>query len=242
MNTFKNKTIVITGAAGALGSAVAKYFSEQGACVAHIDISLELLGKAFPQYHTDQHTAAKNHLYLAADLTDRDSTASAMANVINTLGSIDVLANIAGGFMMGEKVHETSDSTWDFLFDLNTRSVLNTTAAVVPVMLKNGGGKIINISANGAKQGAAHMGAYIASKSAVWRLTESMALELREKNINVNCILPGLIDTPRNRADMPGADYSKWVPAADIAKVIGFLASEDARMIHGAAIPVVGLS
>src|SRR5690606_27287447 len=109
------------------------------------------------------------------------------------------------------KVHETSDSTWDFLFNLNTRSILNTTAVVVPIMLKSGGGKIINISANGAKQGAAAMGAYLASKSAVWRLTESMALELRDKKINVNCILPSLIDTPRNRADMPGADYSKWV-------------------------------
>jgi len=242
MNTFKHKTVVVTGAAGALGSAVANYFSEQGARVAHIDISLELLGKAFPQYPTGPHNAEKNHLYLAANLTDRDSTASAMANVVNAFGSIDVLANIAGGFVMGEKVHETTDMTWDFMFDLNTRSVLNTTAAIVPVMLKNGGGKIINISANGAKQGAAHMGVYIASKSAVWRLTESIAAELREKNINVNCILPSLIDTPRNRADMPGADYSKWVPTTDIAKVIGFLASEDARMIHGAAIPVVGLS
>lgn len=237
MSTFKNKNVIVTGAAGALGCAVANYFSEQGARVAHIDISLELLGKTFPQ-----HTAEKNHLYIAADLTERDSTASAIASTIKTFGSIDVLANIAGGFMMGEKVHETSDSTWDFLFNLNTRSILNTTAVVVPIMLKSGGGKIINISANGAKQGAAAMGAYLASKSAVWRLTESMALELRDKKINVNCILPSLIDTPRNRADMPGADYSKWVPTADIAKVIGFLASEDARMIHGAAIPVVGLS
>jgi len=237
MTSFKSKNIVITGAAGALGSSVADHFKQLGARVAHIDISLELLGKKFPEHLGDQH-----HLYIAADLTDRNSTASAIANVIKAFGNIDVLANIAGGFTMGEKVHETSDQTWDFLFNLNTRTVLNTCAAVVPVMLKNGGGKIINISANGAKQGAAHMGAYIASKSAVWRLTESMATELREKNINVNCILPSLIDTPRNRADMPGADYSKWVPTEDLAKVIGFLASDDARMIHGAAIPVIGLS
>jgi NAD(P)-dependent dehydrogenase (short-subunit alcohol dehydrogenase family) len=237
MSNFRNKTVVVTGAAGALGCAVATFFSAQGARVAHLDISLELLGKTFPQYHTE-----KNHLYIAANLTDRAGTASALSSVIQMFGKIDVLANIAGGFLMGEKVHETTDATWDFLFDLNTRSILNTTAVVVPDMLKNGGGKIINISANGAKQGAALMGAYVASKAAVWRLTESMAAELREKNINVNCILPSLIDTPRNRADMPGADYAKWVPTADIAKVIGFLASDDARMIHGAAIPVVGLS
>lgn len=237
MAKFQNQHVIVTGAAGALGAAVAHYFSQEGARVAHIDISMELLGKTFPDHQAD-----KRHLYVAADLTDRDSTASAAANILSAFGSVDVVANIAGGFTMGEKVHETSERTWDFLFNLNTRTVLNTCAAVVPTMLKNKKGKIINIAANGAKQGAALMGAYVASKSAVWRLTESMALELREQNINVNCILPSLIDTPRNRADMPGADYSKWVPTEDLAKVIGFLASDDARMIHGAAIPVVGLS
>lgn len=237
MSTFKGKCVVVSGAAGALGQAVAHYFVERGARVAHIDLSLELLGNTFPRYRTDHH-----NLYIAADLCDRHSTASAMASVSATFGKIDILANIAGGFLMGEKVHETTDQAWDFLFNLNTRSVLNTSAVVVPLMLDNGGGKIINIAANAAKQGAALMGAYVASKSAVWRLTESMAAELRDKHINVNCILPSLIDTPRNRADMPAADHTKWVPPGDIANVIGFLASDEARMIHGAAIPVVGLS
>lgn len=236
MSSFVNQCVVVTGAAGALGSAVARYFIAQGARVAHIDYSMELLSKSFPQSAND-----KQHLYLAADLTQRESTAQAVAAVEKQFGRIDIIANIAGGFLMGEKVHETSDKTWDFLFNLNTRSILNTSAATVPVMLKQGGGKIINIAANGAKQGAALMGAYTASKSAVWRLTESMALELRDKNINVNCILPGIIDTERNRADMPGADYSKWVKPEEIAKVIAFLASDDARMVHGAAVPVVGL-
>ena len=216
---------------------MANHFKQHGARVAHIDISLDFLGKSFPNFASD-----KQNLYLAADLTDRANTAHTIETVTKVFDKIDILANIAGGFTMGEAVHETSDKTWDFMFNLNTRSVLNTSAAVVPVMKKFKRGKIINIAANGAKQGAALMGAYVASKSAVWRLTESMALELREQNINVNCILPSLIDTPRNRADMPNADYSKWVPTDDIAKVIAFLASDDARMIHGAAVPVVGLS
>lgn len=237
MSSFVNHCVVVTGAAGALGCAVANHFKQQGAQVAHIDISLDLLGKTFPNYASD-----KQNLYLAADLTDRASTARTIETILKTFDKIDVLANIAGGFTMGEAVHETSDQTWDFMFNLNTRSVLNTCAAVVPVMKKSKRGKIINIAANGAKQGAALMGAYVASKSAVWRLTESMALELRESNINVNCILPSLIDTPRNRSDMPNADYSKWVPTEEIAKVIAFLASDDAKMIHGAAVPVVGLS
>jgi NAD(P)-dependent dehydrogenase (short-subunit alcohol dehydrogenase family) len=237
MSSFNGQTVIVTGAAGALGSVVASYFKQHGARVAHIDISLDLLAATFPQHATD-----KQNLYLAADLTQRDSTTTTIQTIITTFGKIDILANIAGGFVMGEAVHETSDKTWDFLFNLNTRTVLNACAAVVPVMLKHKHGKIINIAANGAKQGAALMGAYVASKSAVWRLTESMALELREQNINVNCILPSLIDTPRNRTDMPNADYSKWVPTDQIAKVIGFMASDDAKMIHGAAIPVVGLS
>ena len=108
-------------------------------------------------------------------------------------------------------------------------------------MAQQGGGKIINISAGAAKEGLALMGAYTASKSAVWRLTESMAQELKGDNINVNCILPGIIDTPRNRQDMPDADFSTWVPPEEMSKVIGFLASDDASMIPGAAIPVFGL-
>ena len=233
---FRGKHAVITGAAGALGSAVARYFVHQGARVAHVDYSIELLAKTFPNHGND-----KNNIYIAGDLTDRNSTAAAFQAIMENFGNIDILANIAGGFIMGEKVHETSDQTWDFLFNLNTRSILNTSAVTVPVMQRQGGGKIINIAAGAAKQGAALMGAYVASKSAVWRLTESMALELRDKNINVNCILPGIIDTERNRSDMPKADFSKWVAPAEIAKVIGFLASDDSRMVHGAAIPVVGL-
>jgi NAD(P)-dependent dehydrogenase (short-subunit alcohol dehydrogenase family) len=157
-------------------------------------------------------------------------------------GRIDVLCNIAGGFRMGETVHETSDENWNFLFDINARTLLNTARAVVPQMLKAGGGKIVSVAAAAAQKGAAQMGAYVASKSAVIRLTETMAAELREKNINVNCVLPTIIDTPENRAAMPKADPSRWVAPGDLASVIVFLASPEARAIHGAAIPVSGLS
>ena len=144
--------------------------------------------------------------------------------------------------MMGEQVHETSDDTWDFLMNLNTRSIVNTTSVVVPAMIGQGGGKIINVAARAATQGIATMGVYTASKAAVMRLTEAMAGELREQNINVNCIMPGTIDTPRNRQDMPDADHSKGVPPAQLASVGGFLASEAAIAVHGAAIQVDGLS
>jgi NAD(P)-dependent dehydrogenase (short-subunit alcohol dehydrogenase family) len=109
-------------------------------------------------------------------------------------------------------------------------------------MIAAGGGKIINVGAFAAQKGAANMGAYIASKSAVMRLTETMAAELREKNINVNCVLPTIIDTPENRAAMPKADPTRWVAPDDLANVVVFLASDEARAIHGAALPVTGLS
>ena len=143
---------------------------------------------------------------------------------------------------MGESVHETTAETWDFLMGLNAESVLNMARAVVPQMLTQGGGKIVNIGAGAGLSGIAQMGAYSASKSVVIRLTEAMASELRAQNINVNCILPSIIDTPRNRADMPEADFSKWVTPAAMAEVVGFLASGAATPIHGAAVPVTGLS
>ena len=194
---FKDKCVIVTGGAGALGRAVVQHFQSSGAAVAVIDYSDDLMNEAFP----DQ---ASRPFCVAADLTDRESSRAAVVTIAEKLGTVDILANIAGGFMMGEAVHETSDKTWDFLFDLNTRSIVNMSAAVVPLMLANGGGKIVNVAARAATAGMANMGAYIASKSAVMRLTESMALELREQAINVNCIMPGTVDTPRNRIDMPG--------------------------------------
>jgi NAD(P)-dependent dehydrogenase (short-subunit alcohol dehydrogenase family) len=181
-------------------------------------------------------------VFMDVNLLNPDSVVSAVGKALERFGRIDVLCNIAGAFRMGAPVHETKDADWDFLFGVNARSVLNTARAIVPAMLKGGGGKIVNIGAFAAQRGAANMGAYVASKSAVIRLTESMAAELREKNINVNCILPTIIDTPENRAAMPNADPRKWVAPQDLAAVIVFLASDAARAIHGAAIPVAGLS
>lgn len=232
---FEGKTVVVTGAAGALGKAVFDYFAEAGANVIALDYSDELLAGTFPD-------KAGPHRYLAVDLTSRLNCESVLSGIVDSVGCIDVLCNIAGGFMMGEAVHETSDETWDFLFNLNTRSIVNTASVVVPNMLANGGGKIVNVAARAATQGIASMGVYTASKAAVMRLTEAMAGELRENNINVNCIMPGTIDTERNRQDMPDADHSRWVPPAQLASVVGFLASEAAVAVHGAAVPVDGLS
>ena len=227
---FTDRTVVITGASGNLGRAAARGFAELGASLVLVDVKRGDLDDD------------EQRLVLETNLLDAESVRAAVAKALERFGRIDVLCNIAGGFRMGSPVHETKDADWDFLFGLNARSVLNTSRAVVPAMLKGGGGKIVNIGAFAAQRGAADMGAYVASKSAVIRLTESMAAELREKNINVNCVLPTIIDTPENRAAMPNADPRKWVAPQDLAAVIVFLASDAARAVHGAAIPVTGLS
>ena len=226
MSEFSGKVVLVTGAAGALGRAVVDHFAAEGARIAQLDV-IKL---------------SNDHYSATPDLTDTEACSSAVEAVIKELGPIDVLANIAGGFAMGEAVHETSAETWDFLMGLNAHSVLNMARAVVPAMLENGGGRIINIGAGAGQQGIGQMGAYSASKSVVIRLTEAMADELKQEGINVNCILPSIIDTERNRADMPDADFSAWVTPSAMAKVIAFLASEAATPIHGAAIPVSGLS
>lgn len=227
---FSNRTAMITGAAGNLGHAVASAFAGLGTNLVLVD---RLRGGV---QDTDR------SLFVEADLLDPGSMAAAVDRALGQFARLDILCNLAGGFRMGPRVHEMPDEDWNFLFDINARTVLYTARVVVPVMLKAGGGRIINVAAHAAQKGAARMGAYVASKSAVIRLTETMAAELREHNINVNCVLPTVIDTPQNRAAMPDADPNRWVAPQDLAQVIVFLASDAARAIHGAALPVTGLS
>ncbi|MEO6322503.1 MAG: SDR family NAD(P)-dependent oxidoreductase [Polaromonas sp.] len=233
--SFANKTVLVTGAAGNLGRAVAQAFADQGARLVLVDLHADNLRKTFGE-------ESAQRLFVTANLLQPEQAAAAAQTAIGRCGRIDVLCNLAGGFRMGEAVHETAAANWDFLFGLNARTLLHMAHAVVPHMVARGGGKIVNIGAFAAQRGVAQMGAYIASKSVVIRLTESMAAELREKNINVNCVLPTIIDTPENRAAMPDADPARWVAPQDLAAVIAFLASDAARGVHGAALPVTGLS
>jgi len=230
-----SQVVMITGAAGNLGRGVAQAFAAQGAKLVLVDLKREALVAAYGEEGPDR-------LYAPVNLMEQAQVDASVETAINKFGRIDVLCNIAGGFRMGAQVHELAEADWRFLLEINAGTVLHTTHAVVPRMLAAGGGKIINIGAFAAQKGAAQMGAYITSKSAVIRLTESMAAELREKNINVNCILPTTIDTPENRKAMPDADPARWVPVADLAATIVFLASPGAKSIHGAAIPITGLS
>lgn len=230
----ESRVVLVTGAAGNLGRAVARAFSDAGDQLVLVDRRLDALSSAFG-------TAGDDRLYAVVDLLDQDETNGVAQAAIGRFGRIDVLCNLAGGFRMGEPVHETSGANWDFLMDLNARTVLHMARAVVPHMLSRGSGRIVNVAAFAAQRGSAGMGAYTASKAVVMRLTEAMSAELRTKGINVNCVLPTILDTPENRKSMPDADPKTWVGAGDLANVIEFLSSSRARAIHGAAIPVTGL-
>lgn len=232
---LRQRTVVVTGAAGNLGRAVAQAFAAEGANLVLVDLKREAL-------EANYGSESERRLFLTLNLLDQHQVHQAVALVLQRFARIDVLCNLAGGFRMGEAVHESSDQNWDFLFDINDRTLLHTVRAVVPHMLAAGGGKIINVGAFAAQKGQAHMGPYSAAKSVVIRLTETMAAELRDKNINVNCVLPTIIDTPENRAAMPDANPENWVAPEALADVIVFLASDAARAVHGAALPVTGLS
>lgn len=226
--------VVVTGAAGALGRAVADMFWNGGSTVIAVDLDRQGLERV--------HGGRERMHLVAADLTDAAASRAALDAAIADVGPPDVLCNIAGGFAMGDAVHATPESQWRRMIDLNLATVFNASAAVVPHMLAAGAGKVVNVAAASAGSGKGTMGAYCASKDAVARLTESMAQELRGAGINVNAVAPSILDTQANRDAMPDADPGQWVALDDLAAVVDFLASPRARAVHGAVLPVVGLS
>jgi NAD(P)-dependent dehydrogenase (short-subunit alcohol dehydrogenase family) len=217
------KFVVVTGAAGVLGRAVCAELQATGYAVAGIDLA----------------PFADPALALSLsgiDLTDAASVSDAFTR-IEALGPLHGLVNVAGGFRW-ETVADGDVESWDFLYRINLRTALNTVRAARPLI--GAGGSIVNIGAAGAIKAGMGMGAYAASKSGVARLTESLAEELKDAGIRVNAVLPSIIDTPVNRADMPDAEFDRWVSPAALAGVIGFLLSDAAVPVTGALIPVTG--
>jgi NAD(P)-dependent dehydrogenase (short-subunit alcohol dehydrogenase family) len=226
------RVAIITGASGNLGVAVARKFFREGALLALVHYAHE----PAPEFALPQH----NVLSLALDLANPDSGGIMASQVMARFGRIDILANIAGGFSMGKPVHETSPQTWESMFSLNAGTAINACSAVIPVMRDRRYGKIVNVGAQVALAGRALMAPYIVSKSAVRLITESLSEENRTFGINVNCVLPGIIDTPQNRREMPDADDTSWATPEAIADVLAFLASDASAALHGTAIPVSG--
>jgi NAD(P)-dependent dehydrogenase (short-subunit alcohol dehydrogenase family) len=220
------RRVLVTGGFGVLGRAVAAAFAAGGARVARID---------FAPAAPDANDAGID--IGGVDLTDMAATGAALDRVLNVFGGLDVLVNIAGGFTWQTLIDGGPD-TWSKMFAMNALTAVTMTRAALPVLMATPGAAIISIGAGSAVAAGAGMGAYAASKSAVHKLTESLAQELAGHDCTANAILPSIIDTPANRADMPDADFGQWVRPATIADVVLFLASPGARGVTGALIPV----
>ncbi len=225
---------IVTGAAGNVGAATAKLLLSSGARVALVERREDKLKSTYPD-------VGDNALFVTGiDVTDPESVARMTKEVCDQWGRVDVLINTVGSFRGGVRFDQEDLEEWDFLFRLNIKSALLTARAVAPIMIDNGGGRIINIGAAAGLKGEPNLSAYSASKSGVIRLTESISQELKIYGITANSVLPGIIDTPQNRAQQPDADTSTWVTPEQVAQVICFLASPLASGINQAAIPITG--
>jgi NAD(P)-dependent dehydrogenase (short-subunit alcohol dehydrogenase family) len=225
---LQGKRIAVTGAFGALGAAMVQGAVAAGARVAAIDRA------AAPASGMANVTAIGG-----VDLADAVAAKTAIDAAAKALGGLDGLVNIAGTFRWETRADGSAD-TWDLLYRVNLRTAVAASKAAIPHLISSGAGRIVNISAAGSVKAGAGMGAYAASKSGVARLTEALAEELKDRGITVNAILPSTIDTAANRADMPKADFSRWVTPAQLSDVIVFLLSDRASAVTGALLPVMG--
>src|ERR1700688_1345984 len=226
---MSGKTALVTGATGGLGTHVTQ---------ALLDAGFAVVGLAPKIQQSD--FKSPNFTALPAALDSLAAAKKAADTVIASFGKIDVLAHLVGGFAGGTTVAETDDATFQRMFDMNLNSAFHILRAVVPLMRKAGAGRIIAIGSRAAEDPGPGVGAYSASKAALVSLIRTVAAENKDAGITANVILPGTMDTPANRKDMPGADLSKWVQPASVASLIVWLAGNAGKDVTGAAIPVYG--
>jgi NAD(P)-dependent dehydrogenase (short-subunit alcohol dehydrogenase family) len=226
---LSGKVVAVTGSDGALGQAVAATLAGYGAKLALITHAREAEGVQ---------PAGASH-YGGIDLTLESSARSAMERIAKDAGRLDGLINVAGGFRW-EKMSGGTLDIWDAMYKINLRTAVISCQAALPYLLQSGGGRIVNVGAMGAAKAAAGLAAYAASKAGVAKLTESLADELKDLGITVNAVLPSTLDTPKNRLDMPQADFTRWVTPAKAAEVVAFLVSDNASAVTGALIPLAG--
>ncbi len=234
-----DRIAIVTGGTGGLGRAVLRELAMEGAKVTTTyiyDSELEHLQKETPP------ELLKIIAINKTDVLKREEVEKLVAAVVKESGRIDILVNLVGGYKGGINLPETDEKTWDLMLELNLRSAYNCCRAVVPYMIGQKYGKIVSVAARTGLEPSPGDAAYAAAKAGVIALTRSLSEEVKLNNVNVNAILPSVIDTEANRRDMPEEDFSVWVRPDEIARVIAFLVSDDATAITGGAIPVYGKS
>jgi len=234
---YHDKIVLVTGGTGGLGREVTMAFLEAGAKVA-------VTYRAPEEYATvvsaAERAGAAPPTGANVDVTDAQAVETFIAGIVASHGRLDVLVNTVGGYAGGVNLWEVNPREYDRMLQLNLKAGFVLARAVVPQMIKQNRGWIVNIASKAAFDHAAGASLYAASKAAALALMDSLAADVKPYNINVNSIVPSIIDTATNRKAIPNADFSKWPKPEEIARVILFLCSEDARVIHGAAIPVYG--
>ena len=232
---FSNRTVLVTGGTGALGRAITSAFIR---CNAEV-ISSYVVEKEIEQLKTETRSAVQ---LIKADVTKEEEVKRLVSNIISKYGHIHILANVVGGYFGGKSVSELDEKEWDLMITMNLKTAFLISKHVIPQMILSKYGRAVHVSSRTGLRSTGYDSAYAASKSGLIRLVESLAEETKESNINVNCIMPSMLDTEANRKAMPTADFSKWVKPEDLANVVLFLCSEDARVITGAAIPTYGVA
>ena len=234
---IEDEVVVITGATGFLGSAVSKAFVDAGATV----VGVYVVDEELPFFRETLSGDAKGVVLEKADVTKEGEMDRVASKVVRRFRRIDALVNTVGGYMAGT-VEDTTADAFDRAFTLNLRSAFLACKAVIPTMRNQKRGKIVNVSTRTALRGEAEAFLYAASKSGVNRLTEALAEELMDVNVQVNCVMPSVMDTPANRGWMSKAQIAKAVKTEEVARVIRWLCSKEADPISGAAIPIYGRS
>lgn len=224
------EVVLVTGASGALGSAICGTFDAAGATVCGTDL-------VAPE-EEDAALDPGDVEFYEGDFTDEDDVARVVEAVVDDHGSLDALCNVAGTWRGGDPIEETDAETFDFLFDVNLKTMFLASKHALP-HLKESAGTIVSVSARSSLEGGEGDGPYRASKAGVRLLTETIAEENRGE-VRANAIMPSVIDTPMNREMMPDADFETWVDPADIADVVVFLSTDAASVTSGAAVPVYG--
>ncbi|MHB1354672.1 MAG: SDR family NAD(P)-dependent oxidoreductase [Anaerolineae bacterium] len=230
------KTILITGATGALGSVAVDACAATGGNLAITARSADDLAVLESRLSLP----AERLLIQPADLTNASDITSLMAAVAARWGGVDILLHTAGGWAGGKRLADLSVADWQDMLALNLNSTFNINRAVLPYMLSRGWGRIVNIAARAALLPGGKQAPYNVAKAGVVALTASLAQDYRRSGITANCLLPGTIDTPANRRDMPDGDSSRWVKPQEIVSAMLYLISAEAGAINGAAIPVYG--
>jgi NAD(P)-dependent dehydrogenase (short-subunit alcohol dehydrogenase family) len=231
---MQNRVTLVTGGTGQLGRHVVTRCLDEGARV-HVPVFDPGEADSLREHLGDRHDRAT--LHLEGDLTDAARVDGIMSDIRQAEGrSVEILLNLAGGFEMSA-VEETRPEAWHRLWQMNATTAFLVSRAAVGPMKEAGWGRIVSVSAQPALEGGrAGVGAYAAAKSAVLTVTRTLALEGRERGVTANALVPTVIDTPQNREAMPGADTSRWLPPDEVAGVIAFLASDEARIVNGAAV------